>query len=101
MECKDVEKLMKASYGPLFTGKNFSSKLLLKVRRHVLKHDTDFFEGKTADEVDRDALEKMSCASPSSMRYCSDHTKETAVFCTLTNADGSFGIVIYFHEVAS
>ena len=73
MECKDVEKLMKASYGPLFTGKNFSSKLLLKVRRHVLKHDTDFFEGKTADEVDRDALEKMSCASPSSMRYCSDH----------------------------
>jgi hypothetical protein len=79
IECTDAEALFRAAYGTMFMGRNFSSKMLLKVRRHVLKHDRDFFSGRSSKEVDRDALEKLSCQSPSSLRYRSRMTSKCSV----------------------
>ena len=67
-ECKDPGKLFDAMYGTLFYGKNFSSKLLLKIRRHVISNDEFFFiaDGsfylKNKDE--RIALETLKNVTP-------------------------------------
>eukprot|EP00944_MAST-04C_sp_MAST-4C-sp1_P001506 g1506.t1 len=42
-ECTNCTKLFNVMYGSFFVGKNFSSKLLLKIRRHVISNDFESF----------------------------------------------------------
>ena len=42
-ECTNCAKLFNVMYGSFFVGKNFSSKLLLKIRRYVISNDFESF----------------------------------------------------------
>jgi hypothetical protein len=66
--CTDANILFDTMYGNLFYGKNFSSKLLLKIRRHVISNDDFFFIAENSfylkNEIERMELETLKTVTP-------------------------------------
>ena len=75
-ECRNCAKLFNVMYGSFFVGKNFSSKLLLKIRRHVISNDFEAFiaDGSmyrkdNSKRLELETLENVTPSAISSVEY--------------------------------